>query len=106
MSKIKKNGDTVVVTPEKNIVESQSKEFKQELSNLIKDGAKKIVIDMQNVEMVDSSGISIFIAAQNSLKELSGVLELINVSGNICKLLKLTRLDKHFTVKGRGCTEK
>ena len=91
--------DAVTITPENDITLSNAKQLKQQLQKAIQQGALSITLDLIHVKVVDSSGLSVFIAASNSLKNSGGRLELINVAENILKLLKITRLDKHFSVQ-------
>jgi anti-anti-sigma factor len=99
MSDVKKNGDKVVVRPDKDIVASITKDFKGELKGLLDGGAKQMAVDLEEVKMIDSSGLGVLIAAHNSLQKLGARLELLNVSDDIRKLLQNMRLDKHFTIQ-------
>jgi anti-anti-sigma factor len=94
--------NTAVIKPECDIVASKAKEFRDELKALITAGAVELTIDLGSVEMVDSVGLGVFIAAQNSLVEVDGKLTVCNVSDDICKLFKTMRLDQHFAVTGRN----
>ena len=96
MSKITKVGKKVLVKPEMDIVASMVNQLKEELNQALNDGAVEMAIDLSGVEMMDSMGIGLLIAAHNSLKKDGGRLELLNASADIQKLLKNMRLDKHF----------
>ncbi len=98
MSIIKKDGSRVEVAPAEDIVSSTRDALKDELLQLIDEGAVHVIIDLQNVKKIDSSGLSVFIAAYNTLKNKEGVLELINVNETIKKLLTLTRLDRYVAI--------
>ncbi len=98
MSKIEKNGSAVKVIPAEDIVSATRDGLKDELLQLISEGAVQVTIDLQNVTKIDSTGLSVFIAAYNTLKEKEGVLELINVNETIKKLLTLTRLDRYVAI--------
>ncbi|OGV37250.1 MAG: hypothetical protein A2020_14400 [Lentisphaerae bacterium GWF2_45_14] len=102
MSKIIKKGKVVSITPEKDIVAGEVQNFRQELLSLINEKFEKIEVDIDKVEMIDSSGIGVFIATQNSLKKINGTLTVINVSADILKMFKIMRLDKHFEVEGKN----
>lgn len=101
MSTVTEKESVTVVKPDCDIVASKAKEFRAELLALITDGIVNLTIDLGSVEMVDSVGLGVFIAAQNSLGEVDGKLTVCNVSDDICKLFKTMRLDQHFTVTGR-----
>ena len=100
MSEIKKNGAESTITPQADIMSSNRDELRDELLELISEGTVRLILDLKKVNRIDSSGLSIFIATYNSLKNSEGVLELINVNENIKKLLTLTRLDRYVVIIG------
>ncbi len=102
MSKINKKNDQATVVPGADLVAGIVLDFRKELTDLIKDGCKKIRIDLGNVGMIDSSGIGVLISAQNSLKKINGTLSVFNISPDILKMFKIMRLDKHFEVAEKG----
>lgn len=71
----------------------------RELDELIDDGIVDITFDMSNVDIVDSTGIGFIIRVQNSLKEKGGELKLRGVNSDIFKMMKIMRLDKHFSIE-------
>jgi len=99
MSKVTKDGDKVVVKPSQDIVASITKDFKVELKGLLDGNTKQMAVDLEEVKMIDSSGLGVLIAAHNSLQKFGASLELLNVSDDIRKLLQNMRLDKHFTIQ-------
>ena len=92
--------ENVTLKPACDIVASMAKEFREELISKVTEGVQELVIDLEGVEMIDSVGLGLFIAAHNSLSRLGGKLIVCNVSDDICKLFKTMRLDQHFTVTG------
>jgi len=101
MSDIKRDADSAVIVPASDIVAGEVQSFRGELLGLINEGVLKISVDLAAVEMIDSSGIGVFISAQNSLRKAGGALKVLNVSPDILKMFKIMRLDKHFEVAGR-----
>ncbi len=101
MSDIKRDADSAVVVPASDIVAGEVQAFRGELLGLINEGVLKISVDLTGVEMIDSSGIGVFISAQNSLRKAGGSLKVLNVSPDILKMFRIMRLDKHFEVTGR-----
>ncbi|MCB2181030.1 MAG: STAS domain-containing protein [Desulfobulbaceae bacterium] len=99
MSEVSREGEKAIVKPDQNIVVPLAKDFKGELKELLHDGITHLIINMEDVNMIDSEGLSVLIAAQNSLQKLGTSLELFNVSENIRKLLQNMRLDKRFIIQ-------
>lgn len=99
MSDIQQNGDTAIVKPGRDIVSSMAQDFKLELKSMVEQGVKQLTIDLEDVEMIDSIGMGLLIAAHNSLAKNGGSLRVINPSEDILRLLRTMRLDKHFIVE-------
>ncbi len=68
------------------------------IHELIETGKKKLIIDMQKLELMNSSGLGIFIGAVNTLKSNEGQLVMANVPERILQLFKMTRLTSIFTI--------
>ena len=99
MSDIKRIGDGATVKPGRDLVASMVKEFKKELRSLLEEEPAEITIDLVGVDMIDSVGLGVLIAAHNSISKMGGKLTVMNASENIYGLFKTMRLDKHFGVK-------
>jgi len=98
MSEIVRLGDHTIVRPEHDLVASVVPEFRKEVQSVLEEDPKELVIDLGNVEMIDSVGLGVLIATHNSLGKIGGKLKVVNASSNICGLFKTMRLDKHFSV--------
>jgi len=72
-------------------------EFKDVLSQIIEDGNLNIILDMQDVEFIDSSGIG---AIVTGLKRLGrrGDIVISNVADPVMQMFSLTRMDKVFRI--------
>ena len=71
--------------------------FKNALVEWINKGCRQIVLDMQNVEFLDSSGLGVIIS---TLKAMDGDGELVlsGVKKGVMSLLCLTRMNRVFRV--------
>lgn len=98
MSEVQHSGEAAVVKPGRDIVSSMAQEFKVELKELADKGVKDLTVDLAGVEMIDSIGMGLLIAAHNSLAKNGGKLRVANPSDDILRLLRTMRLDKHFEV--------
>jgi len=98
MSEIIKHDDEIIVSPGKDIVASIAAELKAELLSIVQDAPATVTINLDGVEMVDSIGIGVIIAAHNSLQKNGKALRIINTSKEIFDLFSAMRLDKHFPV--------
>ncbi len=100
MSEIVNQGDQMIIKPGMDIVASMAGDFKNELLSAINDSSGEVVIDLQGVEMVDSVGIGVIIAAHNTLNSSDRKLKVINVTKDIYGLFTTMRLNRRFTVEG------
>jgi len=93
-----KNGITVLHLSGKIMGGPEATEINEKINQLIDSDNKKIVIDLVNVDWMNSSGLGILIGAVTILKNSNGVLCLINVSDRIKNLLKITKLNTVFDI--------
>ncbi len=96
MSQVHQGNESVVVTPSHDVISAYSQELRKIIFSVIKKGEKNIVLDLSNVEAIDSTGLGVLISTQNTLQEIDGELVVINVTADILRLFKIMRLDRHF----------
>jgi anti-anti-sigma factor len=61
-------------------------------------GIRHVVLDLQNVQYMDSMCVGVLVELLTVLKEAGGRIALANASSNIECLFKLTRLDRVFPI--------
>ena len=83
------HSDKIIIEPDYDIVSLNSNDLKEQILKYLNNGTQQIVIDLSQVNLVDSTGLSVMIAVHNSLKRMGNSLELVNVSEDILKLLKI-----------------
>jgi anti-sigma B factor antagonist len=66
------------------------------LHEFMQNGIKKVVIDMSQVEWMNSTGLGILISGLTTLRNNQGELKLANVTGKIQSLLTITKLISVF----------
>jgi anti-sigma B factor antagonist len=67
--------------------------------DLLGKGNKKIVLNLQDVNYIDSSGIGELVSAFTTTKNQGGELKLLNLTKKVNDLLQITKLDTVFDVK-------
>lgn len=72
-------------------------EFRTPLEGYLVQGVDKILLDVQDVDFIDSTGLGAMIALLKRLPE-SGVLGICNAGERVSGLLRLTRLNKVFVM--------
>ena len=61
--------------------------------------AEEILLDMDKVEYMSSSGLRQIVAAYRKARELDASFSAVNVHPEIMSIFSLTGLDKKFTIK-------
>jgi anti-sigma B factor antagonist len=70
--------------------------LKKAIQESLKDGDKKILLDLDKVKYMDSSGIGELVACYTSVTNRGGQLKLLNLKSRILELLQVTQLLQVF----------
>lgn len=97
-SRIRKQGNVAVVKPGQDVVASMAEAFSNEIQPLLRDCPDVVVIDLADVEMVDSAGLGVLIDVHDGLNNSDSKLIVINASEDVYGVFRAIRLDQMFTV--------
>jgi anti-sigma B factor antagonist len=75
-----------------------SKRLRETLSELVNRNTKKVLLNMKEVDFVDSSGIGEMVRGHVQLAKIGGQLKLVNLSKHVNMLLQVTSLNKVFEI--------
>jgi anti-sigma B factor antagonist len=89
------NGVTVVA-PTGRLDVAGAPALKEAISEVVKNGPSRIVIDMQGVSFVDSTGLGSVISALKQIRGSQGELRLAAPNQQARVVLELTTLDRVF----------
>ncbi len=70
--------------------------LKEHLLAAIDDGCTDLVVDLERVGFIDSSGLGVLVGALRRVREKGGSVRLVCTRDNILKTLQITGLDKVF----------
>lgn len=70
--------------------------LKDQLQALIDSGKVKVVIDLAEVDYMNSTGLGILISGYTTLKNAGGVLKLVRVNKRIHQIFMVTKLQTIF----------
>jgi anti-sigma B factor antagonist len=73
-------------------------EFKQQLLEVIGDGAKDVVVDFTGTTFIDSTTLGVLVGGVKRLRPNGGQLSLVCSDRNITKIFEITGLDRVFTI--------
>jgi anti-sigma B factor antagonist len=76
----------------KLVMDRSAQHLKDKINSLISQGRTHIVLNLNNVPYIDSSGLGQLVASYGSVRKTGGALKLLNVSSRNHDLLAITRL--------------
>lgn len=91
-------GLTLVRLKEKVFNSSKAPQMKTEFLKLISEGAQNILVNLENVETIDSSGLGSFNFGKRQLNNLGGDLKLCCLQSKAVNLLKISKLDRVYKI--------
>ena len=73
-------------------------EIKDIIQKLIEAQKYNVIINLEKVSYIDSSGIGALISSLSNLKKYQGGLKIINVCASVKKVFELTKLTSFFEI--------
>ena len=92
-------GTTVVLSVEGSVDIYSSPELRGELKVALEKKAPRIVVDLQGVTFVDSSGLATLIEALQKVHGYTGKLLLCSLSPTVLGVFQLANLDNIFQIR-------
>ncbi len=72
--------------------------FEETLQGLIQEGNKNLILDMQGVGFLSSSGLRVLVTIQKSVRQLGGDVSLAQPSSRTRESLEIAGLDGFFRI--------
>ena len=72
--------------------------LRDRITELVADGVFNIVIDMESVEFLDSTGLGVLVGGLKKVRAHDGSLELICTQDRLLKIFRITGLAKVFVI--------
>ncbi|MGZ5006968.1 MAG: STAS domain-containing protein [Methylobacter sp.] len=92
------NGYTVVFIKEQRVDAHNSGELKEAILHLIEQGEVKIIVQLEHVRFIDSSGLGALLSGYKNAATRSGKLALANMQQQVLSMFELTRLNRVFEI--------
>ena len=92
------DGASIVTLDGRIVLGEESKSLREKLKGLLAEGNKKIVLNMDNITYIDSTGLGTLVAVQVSAKTQGASVKLCNLGRKFQELLQLTKLVTVFEV--------
>ena len=94
----RESGDIVVFDITGEIDLYNAPEIKEKIKEEMNKSKVNIIINLDKVTYIDSSGIGVLISSLSNLKKVGGALKLINVYASVRKVFELTKLTSFFDI--------
>jgi anti-sigma B factor antagonist len=72
--------------------------LRDRISELVADGNYNLVIDMENVDFLDSTGLGVLVGGLKKLRAHDGSMQLICTQERLLKIFRITQLAKVFAI--------
>ncbi len=92
------DGASVIALDGRIVLGEESQALRLKLKNLLAEGKKKIVLNMDNIKYIDSAGLGILVAAHVSAKTQGASLHLCHLGSKFQEVLQITKLLTVFDV--------
>lgn len=90
--------DFKIVQPSGILDNPKGTKFRDDITNLINNGAKVILVDFQEVTFMDSSGLGSLVLALKTVRASGAKIFICAINDQIKMLFELTSMDKVFTI--------
>ena len=91
-------GVTIVDLTGRIVLGDGSAELRDLVRDLARQGIRKILLNLRNVDYIDSSGLGELVCAFTSMRNQGGELKLLNLTKRVRSLLQITKLLTVFDV--------
>lgn len=91
--------DHVVVAPVGELDMATAPKLREAIEDLLGQGWDRLVIDLTGATFIDSTGLELLLREEG---QTSGTFELIVPSGQVQRLIELTRLQDHFAIRDKS----
>ncbi len=95
---VKDVGPVTVVAPHGDIDMAVSDDLRVRLTTLVDRGRVRLVLDLDAVMYIDSSGLGALVAAMKHARAAGGDIAVCGLASDVRALFEITRLDKVVTI--------
>ena len=92
------DGVSVVSLTGRIVLGEESNALREELKRLVAGGSTKIILNMSEIDYIDSSGLGTLVAAHLSAKNAGASVRLCNLGHKFNEVMQLTKLITVFDV--------
>ncbi len=91
-------GYSVLAVKDERIDAHNSAELKDAILHLIEQGEARIIVQLESVRFIDSSGLGALLSGHKNAAVRAGKFALANVQPQVVSMFELTRLNRVFEI--------
>jgi len=91
-------GGTTVVAVGGEIDVYTAPKLREKITELVGDGSYHLVVDMESVEFLDSTGLGVLVGGLKKVRAHDGSLRLVCTQDRLLKIFRITGLAKVFAI--------
>ena len=96
--KIRKSGDNYIIDVNGEMDLYNSYKLKELVMKMLEKKVERFIINLENVDYIDSSGIGALIYICSTIKKMGLRLVITNIHGSVKKVIELTKLMGYFPI--------
>ncbi|HUW68809.1 MAG TPA: anti-sigma factor antagonist [bacterium] len=96
--KIRKNGNNYIIDVNGEMDLYNSYKLKELVMKMLEKKVEHFIINLENVDYIDSSGIGALIYICSTIKKMNLRLIITNIHGSVKKVIELTKLMGYFPI--------
>lgn len=96
--KIRKNGEIYIIDVNGEMDLYNSYKLKEVVMKMLEKNVKNFIINLEQVDYIDSSGIGALIYICSTMKKMNLKFAISNVHGSVKKVIELTKLMGYFPI--------
>lgn len=95
---VNNNGNTIIVVQEDCIDIQNASDLRELLLDLIFKGQNHLLLDLQKVKFIDSSGLGALVYCLREARKSRGTVQVSGLSEHVASMFTITRLNKIFEI--------
>ncbi len=95
---VTEDGDLRIISCQGRMDANSSPKFKEYLKSLLDKGDTRLVITMDEVEFLDSSGLGALVACMRKAKEKKGEIKISGLRPEVRTIFDMTRVSRLFDI--------
>lgn len=96
--KIRKHSDTYIIDVNGEMDLYNSYKLKELVMKMIEKKIEHFIVNLENVDYIDSSGIGALIYVCSTIKKMNLKFVIANIHGSVKKVIELTKLMGYFPI--------